>query len=543
MMSKFLCLSVVLLISRTVGLAQPNRAVAILGSASFAGHATSDEFVTEEADLPFAVDNPFLSYAVVTDLTGAENHLEWVFRRASGQTHPIPFRPDTHADKDTWGAIGRLGFLFPESDPFVSYHLRWTGTHVPPAGTVQLHFFKPGPTGSGDKRPPVLSQDPAFGGSACPCPAPGYENRLGWCPAGNCPPDPTPVPTQTGFLIVHHSAGSNSATDWAAVVRAIWDFHVNVNGWDDIGYNWLVDPNGVLYEGRGDNRLGAHFCGANGGTMGVCMLGDFTAVQPTAAARNTLSELLSWKACDAGLDPLGSAFHPGTGFVLPRISGHQDGCATACPGNQFYPVLSSLRQEVSDRIEFDCPVTSVNAPTLLTGILTGPDQAELLWSDNADNETAFVLERALGATDTFAILATLPPNTVGYYDLGLPAGSTLRYRVRALADNAASAYSNVVVLMTLTGQAERADGQVGEARLSVLPNPASSFLRLQAPMLSGPSEVEILDLTGKKMAHWPIVLFEQGLSSALSTAVLPQGHYRIRVWQQDQVLSAGFLKI
>ncbi|MFN7929681.1 MAG: hypothetical protein U0Y68_17395 [Blastocatellia bacterium] len=51
-------------------------------------------------------------------------------------------------------------------------------------------------------------------------------------------------------LLVHHTANANTATDWAAVVRAIWSFHIFTNGWSDIGYNYLIDPN-VIYEGAG----------------------------------------------------------------------------------------------------------------------------------------------------------------------------------------------------------------------------------------------------------------------------------------------------
>jgi hypothetical protein len=130
---------------------------------------------------------------------------------------------------------------------------------------------------------------------------------------------------------------------------------VNANGWDDIGYNWLIDPNGVLYEGRGDGRLGAHFCGTNGGTAGVCILGDFTDITPTYSAIDKLTSLYSWKACDNGIDPLGAEFHPGSGKVVPNIAGHRDGtCSTSCPGDAFYPLLPQVRTAIQDRIENVC---------------------------------------------------------------------------------------------------------------------------------------------------------------------------------------------
>nr|MCU0347845.1 N-acetylmuramoyl-L-alanine amidase [Saprospiraceae bacterium] len=169
--------------------------------------------------------------------------------------------------------------------------------------SLEIHFFDPGPS-----QPPTAPnpqsaiQNPQ---SVCSCPQPPFQGRLDWCPDGSCPTDPTPdfVPDPT-HVIIHHSAGTNVSSDWAAVVRSFWDFHVNVNGWDDIGYNWLVDPNGVLYEGRGDGRLGAHFCAQNGNTTGICVIGDFTSIQPQAAAMNTLADFLAWETCDENIDPL-----------------------------------------------------------------------------------------------------------------------------------------------------------------------------------------------------------------------------------------------
>ena len=86
-------------------------------------------------------------------------------------------------------------------------------------------------------------------------------------------------------MVVHHSAGANEARDWAAVMRSIWVLHVAGNGWNDIGYNFLIDPNGVIYEGRagGDGVIGAHFSGVNTGTMGVSMVGTFSSQAPTGA--------------------------------------------------------------------------------------------------------------------------------------------------------------------------------------------------------------------------------------------------------------------
>ncbi|MBK8668457.1 MAG: N-acetylmuramoyl-L-alanine amidase [Saprospiraceae bacterium] len=83
------------------------------------------------------------------------------------------------------------------------------------------------------------------------------------------------------------------------MVASIFDFHVNTNGWQDIGYNWLIDPNGVLYEGRGggENVRGAHMCGYNNNTLGVCVMGNFVSLIPSDTAiislKTTCMEVLS----------------------------------------------------------------------------------------------------------------------------------------------------------------------------------------------------------------------------------------------------------
>jgi hypothetical protein len=134
-------------------------------------------------------------------------------------------------------------------------------------------------------------------------------------------------------------------------VRGIWAFHVNSNGWSDIGYNWLIDPSGRIYQGRAwvdsnDNAQGAHFCGYNAQTMGVCMLGDFNSISPSEAALKSLVRLLAYRASANTLDPRGVSFHTSSSRNLNIISGHRDGCSTDCPGDALYPQVPTLRNRV-----------------------------------------------------------------------------------------------------------------------------------------------------------------------------------------------------
>lgn len=168
-------------------------------------------------------------------------------------------------------------------------------------------------------------------------------------------PDPKPPreATKVEHLVVHHSAGSNTDTNYLNTVRNIYLFHTQSNGWDDIGYNFLVAPNGVIFNGRDpqgvaddDNILGAHFCGKNQNTMGVCMLGDFMKVRPTENAIVSLKYLLAWKLKKDGINAFGQTKHPQpTGNLLNNVCGHRDGCSTDCPGDSLYGLLPKIKAE------------------------------------------------------------------------------------------------------------------------------------------------------------------------------------------------------
>ena len=182
---------------------------------------------------------------------------------------------------------------------------------------------------------------------------PAFVTRTQWgCPWGQTSGPNTLTPTIPTHIIVHHSfSPGNDITDWAAAVRGIWNFHVNSNGWSDIGYNWLIDPQGVIYQGRAwidsmDNAQGAHFCGFNRATMGICMLGDFNSIAPTAAAQRSLVRLLAYRVSANSIDPRAITLHTNSNRNLHTISGHRDGCATDCPGNMQYPLLTTYRNRV-----------------------------------------------------------------------------------------------------------------------------------------------------------------------------------------------------
>jgi hypothetical protein len=169
-----------------------------------------------------------------------------------------------------------------------------------------------------------------------------------------------PEATQVSHLIIHHSATSNTITDYTNAVRNIYLYHTGVNGWNDIGYNFLIAPDGTIFEGRDgrerieeDNVLGAHFCAKNRGTMGVCLLGTFTTVAPTQKALASLVNIASWKLSKEALNPLNSSAHPlntTNASLLGVMAGHRDGCSTECPGSVTYSMLNTLRTQVKNQI-------------------------------------------------------------------------------------------------------------------------------------------------------------------------------------------------
>ncbi|MBJ2173131.1 N-acetylmuramoyl-L-alanine amidase [Aureibaculum sp. A20] len=182
--------------------------------------------------------------------------------------------------------------------------------------------------------------------ASCNCAAPTVITRSTWCPNNDCPPNSNPSSTDVKFLIVHHTAGANTSSDWAAVVRSIWNYHVNTNGWSDVGYNFLLDKEGNVYEGREDDTTGAHFSGHNSGTSGMSLMGTYTTVTPETAMINSLKSLLAWKACVKGIDPIATKYHASSGSYIQTISGHRDGGSTECPGQKVYDMLPTIRTEV-----------------------------------------------------------------------------------------------------------------------------------------------------------------------------------------------------
>ncbi len=136
--------------------------------------------------------------------------------------------------------------------------------------------------------------------------------------------------------IVHHTAGTNnySQAQVPAILRGIYAFHVKDRGWSDIGYNFLVDKWGRVWEGRygGTSRalVGAQASGFNEVTMGISVMGDYRNVAPSNAAIDSVTRVIAWKASVHGFDPRGRFAWKGKTYR--NVSGHRDVGSTTCPG-------------------------------------------------------------------------------------------------------------------------------------------------------------------------------------------------------------------
>ncbi len=158
------------------------------------------------------------------------------------------------------------------------------------------------------------------------------------------------VGDSTKLAVVHHTAGQNNYAQGSVpgIIRGIQAYHQGPNGWDDIGYNFLVDRFGGIWEGRSGSlqqaTVGAHAQGFNTGSVGISVLGDYTKASPTSVAVESVSKVAAWRLWenDTPTAPDGTVnfksggspkYAEGVTVNLPRIVGHRDVGLTSCPGS------------------------------------------------------------------------------------------------------------------------------------------------------------------------------------------------------------------
>jgi hypothetical protein len=187
--------------------------------------------------------------------------------------------------------------------------------------------------------------------------APRIISRAEWgARAQVCTPD---VATQLVGAAVHHTAGSNNYATLEQAMQQIRNdqrYHIEGRGWCDLGYNFVVDKWGNIYEGRANSLtkpvVGVHAGGFNTGTVGVSMLGTYGAAPP-AATQKSVAHIIGWRLGYYGVNPQGTmSYWTNVGenskfqnqwVTLPRVFGHRDVAYTACPGEGGQNALPWIR--------------------------------------------------------------------------------------------------------------------------------------------------------------------------------------------------------
>ncbi len=151
---------------------------------------------------------------------------------------------------------------------------------------------------------------------------------------------------RAGF--VHHTVNANkySRRDVPAIIRGIYAYHTQSQGWSDIGYNFLVDRFGRIWEGRwggiGRPVTGAHTYGYNEKSFAMAAIGNFQAVRPRHTMLRSYARVLAWKLGRNHINARGRTKIGGR--HMRTISGHRDVGSTSCPGGHLYARLGRIRR-------------------------------------------------------------------------------------------------------------------------------------------------------------------------------------------------------
>jgi hypothetical protein len=213
---------------------------------------------------------------------------------------------------------------------------------------------------------------------------PVINPRSAW--AVDRPPKTEPNEEEVRFLVVHHSASHNGhhGSDIPAILRGFYDFHTGSSrGWADIAYNFLIDGDGGIWEGRTGSIDGPVAGDATGGNQGftqlVCLVGNFDVASPSPDALVSLVELMAWLAerydistapgAEVSFISKGSNLHrAGAEVTTPTITGHRTMSQTSCPGAQLNDyVVAGLSADVdARRVGLAASTTTSTAPTTTT---------------------------------------------------------------------------------------------------------------------------------------------------------------------------------
>jgi hypothetical protein len=233
-----------------------------------------------------------------------------------------------------------------------------TATAAVPASGLEAHLITP------DLAATPGTEAPRAGVATAATARPRIISRAAWGARESIRRASPDYSDTVKAAFIHHTVQSNSysPSESAALVRSDYLYHVRTRGWNDIGYNFLVDRYGRVFEGRygGVTRavLGAHAGGFNTNTTGVALLGTFTTARPTGPMLAGLNRLLAWKLDLTHVDPRGrtvlrsagganTRYPAGRRVVVNTILGHRSTSYTTCPGDPTIARLGAIRAAVS----------------------------------------------------------------------------------------------------------------------------------------------------------------------------------------------------
>ena len=301
------------------------------------------------------------------------------------------------------------------------------------AGGLHARFVRSGPAARAARRGVRAAASRQIPG------APAIITRAQWG-GDTVVPRYAPSTGQVQLAFVHHTVNANDygPEESAGIVLGIAKYHRNYNGWNDIGYNFLVDQYGQIFEGRAGGIdkaiVGAQAQGFNSVSTGVASLGTFTDVPLAVAGIDALGRIIGWKLALHGVPAEGAVtvtslggasnrWSAGTAVTLQRVSGHRDGCATTCPGDGLYAQLPDIRARAAGAAG---PLAGVSVRALqtklkgirtasLSGVLRFPDASspagapiQILYTASTGGVAAPIARAVCAADGSWSATVDLP---------------------------------------------------------------------------------------------------------------------------------------
>ena len=255
------------------------------------------------------------------------------------------------------------------------YEVRSLTTDAKAPSTAKVQAVDPGTSGADS-----LQQAP--GAAAAAAARPAIYTRAQWG-ADESLRGGSPSYGRVMVAFVHHTDNSNSYApqDVPAMLRAIYAYHAQTLHWSDIGYNFLVDRFGRIWEGRygGMDRavIGAQTLNFNSVSTGVSVIGNFEIAAIPQVATDALKRVLAWKLSVSGVPATGSVV--ANGLNLQRISGHRDAYPTDCPGRYLYARLPEIRAGANALMGVKPPSPAAASRGVFSpGDFTGDGKADII---------------------------------------------------------------------------------------------------------------------------------------------------------------------